>query len=99
MTNTEFRVWNKKENKYIDSRFYICFFDNPPEVLISNIPFNGQPLPEDLIIEQFIGRFDKNSKAIFESDIVRTHTGDIGVIIFKDCSYQLKMKSKTHTGE
>lgn len=85
----KFRVFNKIENKYVDTfsdahnkicRYYID--QNGDLVSIEEGEVVRVQDKENFIVERCTGRHDKNGKLMFAGDVVRTATGAIGVVMF-----------------
>ena len=75
----KFRAWNKAENMYHYNAE--CAYDSmggtPP---LMDDSFGGVLCNDDYVVEQCTGLTDNNGKLIYEGDVVKTVTGDIGEV-------------------
>jgi hypothetical protein len=75
----KFRVWDKE--KIVLHYNAECAYDymggTPP---LMEDSFGGVLCNEDYVIEQCTGVKDKNGNLIYEGDVVKTVTGDVGIV-------------------
>ena len=67
MREIKFRFWDKVCNQYVtdESKMYAN----------GTVAINGVWATDDLVIEQFTGLYDRNSKEIWEGDLILSSNG------------------------
>ena len=102
MREIKFRVWNTSSKEYIPNDF--VYMSPNGELLF--VPILSKPnlykqvsdiLSGENIVEQWTGLKDKNSKAIYEGDIIfqkplsKNSIGWVGKIIFKEGAFMAEV--------
>jgi uncharacterized phage protein (TIGR01671 family) len=68
----KFRVWSKNEKKFLDTDD--CFLSGNGKLYVyDNMDGNIIKAPNDVVIQQFTGLYDKNNNPIYEGDVVEVN--------------------------
>mgnify|MGYP001014579970 CR=1 FL=1 len=76
-----FRAWMKQFKKMDNDIGEMHFEDGEFKYIGDDVRYKR--LPEDIILMQSTGLFDKNGKEIFEGDIVSIDTDEFGLLVVK----------------
>jgi uncharacterized phage protein (TIGR01671 family) len=89
----KFRVWDNSHNQYYDISKYnvvpclttlgLKWYDKGYGMLSTDLELWGESQENRFIIEQCTGLKDKNSKLVFEGDLVKTKSGVYGIMWLK----------------
>lgn len=91
MRTIKFRAWNGREMFNVDVlAISPCTWDCP-DYGKRGVSLAYQP---HIKVMQFTGLHDKNGKEIYEGDIVKTYSGEIGEIVFRNGMFQRKINNK-----
>ncbi len=83
MREIKFRAWNRANNTMNFFTLQEALFNS-----YKKTPFGIT----NIDIMQYTGLKDKNDEEIYEGDIVKWNETNVGVVIYNDSSYQIKVK-------
>ncbi len=80
MNKNKFRIWDKKYKQWADPHRWRL---NAQGEVVWNRLLSSPNGQEDFVIQQFTGLVDKNSKEIWEGDIIETIYNTVGIIYYE----------------
>lgn len=78
-----FRIWNKKNNEYITGLYLV----GGTNMLFETVTHTCEFVTENDVVEQCTGLKDANGDFIFENDVIKSKTGHLYEIRWRESSF------------